>query len=106
MESVQRNVLGKVSESLEIEKRKFNLILHGMKESENGEDGDVDFVNGILRSISIDPVRHVDGVSRVRHAATDNVRPTHIKVKTLDGRSVILKILKMGPSSGCTFHLI
>ena len=49
MESVQRNVLGKVSESMEIEQRKFNLIFHGVKESENGEDGDVDLGNEILR---------------------------------------------------------
>ena len=91
MESVQRNVLFKVSESMEIEKRKFNLILQGIKESENGEDEDVDLVNEILRSISIDPVRHVDGVSRVKHAATDKVRPTRIKVKTLEGRSKILR---------------
>ena len=90
MENVQRNVLGKVFESVEIEKRKFNLILHGIKESENGEDGDVYLVNEILRSISIDPGRHVDGLSRVGHAATDKVRPTYIKVKTLEGRSEIL----------------
>ena len=94
MENVQRNVLGKVSESMEIEKRKFNLILHGIKESENDEDGDANLVNGILRSISIDPVRHVDGVSRVGHAATDKVRPTRIKVKTLEGRSEILRRAK------------
>ena len=31
MESVQRNVLGKVYESTEFEKRKFKLILHGIK---------------------------------------------------------------------------
>ena len=86
--------LCKVSESKEIEKRKFNLILHGIKESENGEDGDVDLVNEILRSISIDPVRHVDRVSRVGHAATDKVRPTRIKFKTLDGRSEILRRAK------------
>ena len=91
MESVQRNVLGKVSESMEIEKWKFNLILHGIKESENDEDEDVDIVNKILRSISIDPVRHVDGVSRVEHAATDKVRPTRIKVKTLEGTLEILR---------------
>ena len=41
--------MGKVSESMVIEKRKFNLILHCIKESENGEDEDVDFVNDILR---------------------------------------------------------
>ena len=63
----------------------------GFKESENGEDGDVDFVKEILRSISIDPIRHADGVSRVEHAATDKVRPTRIKVKTLEGRSEILR---------------
>ena len=91
MESVQRNVLGKVSESMAIEKRKFNLILLGIKKYENGEDGDVDLVNEILRSISIDPVRHVDGVSRVGHAATDKVRPTRIKVKTMESRSQILR---------------
>ena len=68
MESVQINVFGKVSESMEIENRKFNLILHGIKESENDEDEDVDLVNEILRSISIDSVRHVDGVSRMGHS--------------------------------------
>ena len=46
---------------MEIDKRKFNLILHGINESENGEDGDVDLVNEILRSKSIDLVRHVEG---------------------------------------------
>ena len=86
MESVQRNVLGKVSESMKIEKRKFNLILHGIKESENGEDGDADLVNEILMSIIIDPVRHVDVISRAGRAATNKVRPTRIKVKTLEGR--------------------
>ena len=108
-ESVQGNVFGKVSESMEIEKRKFNLILHGIKESENGNDGDADLVNTILRSISIDPVRHVDVVSRVGRVATNKVRPTRIKVKTLEvGQKSrdALKILKMGPSSGFTFHLI
>ena len=37
MASVQRNVLGKVSESMKIDKRKFNLRLHGIKESENAK---------------------------------------------------------------------
>ena len=74
MESVQRNILGKVSKSVEIEKRKFNLILHGIKESENDEDGDIDLVNEILRSISIDPVRHVDVVSRVERADRKSTR--------------------------------
>ena len=38
-------------------------------------------VNEIMRSISIDPVRLVDGVSRVGHAATDKVRPTRLRFK-------------------------
>ena len=73
IEILQRNVLGKISESMEIEKSKFNLILHGIKESENGEYGDADLVNEMLRSVSIDPVRHVDVVSRVGRAAKNNV---------------------------------
>ena len=62
--------------------------------SENCEDGYVDLVTEILRSISIDPVRHVDGVSRMGHAATYKVRPTRIKVKTVEGRSEILRRAK------------
>ena len=43
------------------------------------------FANEILRSIRIDPVRHVDGASKVGYAATYKVRPTRIKVKNLGG---------------------
>ena len=51
-------------------------------------------MNEILRSVSIDPVRYIEVVSRVGRAATNKVRPTCIKVKTLEGRAEILRCAK------------
>jgi hypothetical protein len=88
-----------VDEKLEIERRKSNLIFHGVKEitqpGSEGVDSDYETAMEIIASgLHLDARKHVEEVQRIGKFAPDKIRPLRVKVKTFEGRSDILKRAK------------
>lgn len=82
-----------VDERLEIERRKGNLIIHGVPES-NAEK-DIDEVAKILgEGLKLDFTRHVDKMERIGREVEGRPRPIRMKIKNMDGRKEILSRAK------------
>jgi len=111
MEGLENRVDGKVKimkedveESLEIERRKGNLIFHGVKErgkpEDDGNEHDRAMIEDILKvGLKLDPSRHVEEIFRIgRYDETKvndgKVRPIRIKIKTIEGRVEMLRRAK------------
>jgi hypothetical protein len=79
-----------VEESLEIERRKMNLIIHGLKDDD--AEADVDEVIKLFEDgLKMDYSRHVDKIMRIGRRVTENkLRPLKIILKSLDSRKEIL----------------
>ena len=78
-----------MEEHLEIEKRKFNLIIHGIPEE--SEDRDKEEVAEILGSgLSMDPTRHIEMMMRLGKKIDGKIRPLRLRLKTLEGRREML----------------
>ena len=101
---VESRVDGKVkqlsedmSETLEIEKRKGNLVFHGLKEGKDSNDTnekphDWQMVEELLRNgLKLDPSRHVDEVTRIGRSAEGKIRPLRVKIKSMESRIEIMK---------------
>ena len=94
VESVERSIIGKVSESLEIVKSKRPHFYIGvrkvrawiMKVQQNRD---------LARSLNIDPVRHIEEMPRMGHAASRKIMPIRIKFKTAERKAEILKRVKL-----------
>lgn len=81
-------------ETLEIEKRRTNIIFHGVKESDDVAH-DVDKVREILsKGLHIDCERHLGEMYRIGMKKDDKVRPIRLVVKTLEGKIEIIKRAK------------
>jgi len=87
-----------VAESLEIDKRKCNLVFHGVKES--GPDSldtdmkspDQDFIEEILKvGLHLDAYRHIEEIQRIGRYSEGKIRPLRVKIRTFDTRNEILK---------------
>lgn len=116
VEGIERNVESKVNvrvqevkddvaEAMEIEKRKNNLVFHGVKEvvvdletlgqSEGNKSGDQDKVEEILRvGLRVEASRHIEEVQRIGAYREGKIRPLRVRVKTFEGRNEILKRAK------------
>jgi hypothetical protein len=79
-----------VEESLEIERRKMNLVIHGLKDED--AEADVDEVIKLFEDgLKMDYLRHVDKIMRIGRRVTENKpRPLKIILKGLDSRKEIL----------------
>ncbi len=119
MEGLENRVDGKVKivkedleEGLEIERRKGNLVLHGVKETlrekpeDDGKEQDREMVEEILRKgLKMDPTRHVEEVFRIGRydegkIKDGKIRPIRIKVKSIEGRIEMLKRAKELKNNG------
>lgn len=89
-----------VNESMEIEKRKMNLVFHGIKESAQRDvsEGELDPDCAMLEEIfssglKMDIKRHIeDGtVSRIGKFTEGKTRPLRVKITSFASRSEILK---------------
>lgn len=119
MEGLESRVDGKVKnlkedveESLEIEKRKGNLIFHGVKEmirtqsDDDGNEHDRQMIEEILRvGLKMDPSRHISEVSRIGRYDEEKIkdgkiRPIRVKVATVESKAEILKRAKELKNSG------
>jgi hypothetical protein len=90
-----------VEESLEIEKRKSNLIFHGVKESESVQQDsdekhpDSIMIDEILKvGLKMDASRHIEEVSRIGRYVAGKVRPLRVKIRSIESRGEILKRAK------------
>ena len=93
-----KEVQEEMKEKLEIERRRSNIVLFGLKESskEQQRENDINMVKKILsEGLNLDPERHVEEVFRIGRYDSKKTRPIRVKIKTLEGRAEILKRSKM-----------
>ena len=96
-----------VEETLEIEKRKSNLVFHGVKKfckttpDEDCSVHDIEMNGDILRTgFKMDPSRHIEEMVRIgtrydeEKVKDGKIRPIRVKVKTAGGRSEMLRRAK------------
>ena len=119
MEGLENKVDGRVKilkedmeESQEIERRKVNLVFHGVKElhrakpEDDGKEHDREMIEEILRvGLKLDPSRHIEEVYRIGRydgvkIEEGKTRPVRIKVKTIEGRTELLKRARELKTSG------
>ena len=68
-----------MSETLEIERRRSNMIFHGVKEEDN-DDGVRHLIEDILGSgLNLDPNNHIEEVCRIGKRASVKIRPVCLR---------------------------
>jgi hypothetical protein len=86
-------VSDKVEEELEIERRKYNLIFHGIAADETMSD--VDIVKHVVaHGLKLDHTRHVEDVTRIGKSVEGKVRPIRVKVRSLESKKEMLQRAK------------
>ena len=81
-------------ETLEIEKKRTNIIFHGVTESDDVAE-DVEKVKEILsKGLNLDCERHLGEMYRIGMKKADKVRPIRLVVKSLEGKIEIIKRAK------------
>ena len=90
-----------VDEKLEIEKRRNNLIFHGVKEAgivdleSMTKHPDMEQIEEILKDgLRLDSSRHLVEIQRIGRYVAGKIRPLRLIVKTQEGRAMILKRAK------------
>jgi hypothetical protein len=79
-----------VEERLEMERRKMNLVIHGLRD-EDAEAYVVEVIKLFEDGLKMDYSRHVDKIMRIGRRVTENKpRPLKILLKGLDSRNEIL----------------
>lgn len=84
-----RHVKEDVEESLEIERRKCNLIIHGVPEADAEQDVEA-VIEVFGQGLKLDFGRHVDKMLRIGRLVEAKSRPIRLMIKTLDGKKEIL----------------
>jgi len=98
-----KSIVDGMAESMEIEKRKNNIVFHGLKEAEVvnlddldiaefGKTADQEFVEELLRKgLRLDATRHIEEVQRIGRFVAGRIRPLRVRIKTNEARNEILK---------------
>lgn len=87
------NILHYIEEALEIERRKMNLVIHGVPDIDAEQD--IDQVAAILcNGLHMDFDRHVSSMMRIGKLDVNKPRPLRIVIKSLDGKKEILSRAK------------
>ena len=82
-----------VEEALEIERRKMNLVIHGLPDIDAEQD--IDQVAAILcNGLHMDYDRNVSSMMRIWKLDVNKPRPLRIVIKSLDGKKEILSRAK------------
>jgi hypothetical protein len=88
-----KHVKEDVEEILEIERRKMNIVIHGVQESNTEKD--IVTVTDILgKGLHMDFARHVDSVTRIGKFTEGKSRPLRLSLKSLDSKKAILSRAK------------
>jgi hypothetical protein len=91
-----------VAEAMEVEKRKNNIVFHGVKETivtleeigstELGKSPDQEMVEEILRvGLRLDATRHIEEVQRIGRYIDGKTRPLRVKIKTVEAKNEVMK---------------
>jgi len=78
-------------ESLEIEKRRSNIVIHGLKE---GDDDLVKVKEILSQGLKMDSERHVSEIYRIGQRKDDKIRPVRVTLKSFEGKMEIIKRAK------------
>ena len=92
---VENKVESKVDKSMDIERRRCNLVIHGI--DENSDDGgpfDDESVEEIMKALRCPP-RSVEEVIRIGRRVDGKVRPLRIKLRLLEAKTEVLKRAKL-----------
>lgn len=93
-----KEVHEEIDEKLEMEKRKMNIIVHGLKETvnkDNEPEHDLEMVKELFGTgLKLDSVRHVSVVERIGKADNDKTRPLRIKLLQFESKAEIMKRAK------------
>jgi len=91
MMAFEKKVKATVEDAADVERRKYNIVILGVKESEE-ETEDDEVVTGILGSgLHVDPVRNVDNVMRIGRKTKGRHRAIRVKIKSIDSKNEIMK---------------
>lgn len=97
LDSSAKELKDEMEESLEIECRKMNLVIHGLKD-ENGEVDVEEVIKLFDIGLKMDYERHVEKITRIGRTINEQkIRPLKMVLKSVDSRKEILaraKILK------------
>lgn len=90
LDSTVREMKEEMEENLEIERRKMNIIIHGLQDKD--AEADVEEVIKLLEEgLHLDYSRHVEGMVRIGRRVTDQKpRPLKIMLKRVESRKEIL----------------
>ena len=92
-----------VAETMEIEKRRNNIVFHGVKETEVTKldslgdnvlekSPDLELVEEILKSgLRLDASRHIEEVQRIGRYTRGKIRSLRVRIKTFEARNEILR---------------
>jgi len=105
---VKKTVIGvkeDVEETLEIERRKMNLVIHGVPEVDAEHDiGAISEILGTGLHMNFD--RHVASVMRIGKLYENRPRPIRPVIKSMDGKKQEQRISKrLKNTKECSFHL-
>ena len=70
---------------MEIERRKYNLIFHGIAEDENMSDGDI-VKRVVAQGLKVDHTRHTEDIARIGKSAEGKIRIIRVKVRTMESK--------------------
>ena len=88
-----------VAEKMEIERRKINLIFHGVKETTDAtsdvDEPDLEMIKEVInQGLHMDAARHVESVVRIGKLIEGKTRPVRVKFNTQESRNNVLKRAK------------
>ena len=98
--TVKQSVKKDVSENLEIDKRKQNIVVHGMKEDDpmmtrTPAQTWMEIAERIIgHGLKLDPMKHIVETHRIGSPSQDKVRPLRIKLKSVESKIEVLKRAK------------
>lgn len=84
-----KTVKDDVNESIEIEKRKKNVVIHGIPETDGERDVDV-ALEIFETGLRLDGGRHIERTMRIGRVRSEKPRPLRIQLHSEDGKKEIL----------------
>jgi hypothetical protein len=82
-----------VEEDLEIERRKYNLIFHGVVEDETMSDADI-IKHVVSHGLKLDHTRHIEEITRIGKTVNGKVRPIRVVLRSRESKREFLQRAK------------
>jgi PHD-finger len=83
----------KVEEDMEIERRKYNVIFHGVVEDVNMSDADI-IKHVVSNGLKLDHTRHIEEITRIGKTVNGKVRPIRVVLRAWESKKELLQRAK------------